>query len=141
MDILFWGIAFIALAVIELLTYQFISIWFSLASLAPLLCAVFGIHDRAKQAIIFLIVSALLIIATKPFVKKLKANRVVPTNAELDIGKTALVIERINNTASTGRVRLNGVDWAARSVDGSIISSGINVTVEKIDGAKLIVKK
>ncbi len=141
MDYLIWGSLFIVLVIVELSTVNFVSIWFAVGALASLICALFGMHDIAKQSVVFVIVATLFLIATKPLVKALKANRYVPTNADLDIGKTALVIERINNSASTGRVRLNGVDWTARSVDGSLISAGTNVVVAKVDGSKLIVKK
>ena len=63
------------------------------------------------------------------------------TNYELDIGKTAVVTEDINNDLSVGRVKLNGVNWEARSEDGSTISAGAIVTVKEISGSKLIVSK
>ena len=63
------------------------------------------------------------------------------TNYELDIGKTAVVTEDINNALSVGRVKLNGVNWDARSEDGMEISAGSIVTVKEISGSKLIVSK
>ena len=139
-EIVFWSVAFILLRIAELQSFQFVSIWFALSSIVALFCAIADVTFTG-QVIIFSLVSAMLLIATRPLVKKLHANKSVPTNSELDIGKTAIVIERINNSLSTGRVKLNGVDWAARSVDGSTISMGSTVIVEKIEGSKLIVKK
>jgi membrane protein implicated in regulation of membrane protease activity len=137
-EIIFWAVAFVILTVVELSTYQLVSIWFALSSLLSLLCAVLGFGIEV-QVIVFLLASTILLIATRPFIRKFLKNRNVPTNVELDIGKVAVVIEEINNGIS-GRVRLNGVDWAARSTDNSVINVGENVTVEQIDGAKLIVK-
>ncbi len=139
-EIIFWAIAFVVLTIAELCTYQLVSIWFALGSLVSLICAILGLGILG-QIIVFTVFSVLLLIATRPFVKKVLNNRIVPTNAELDIGKIAIVIEKINNTTSTGRVKLNGVDWAARSSDDSTIPTGTSVTVEKIEGSKLIVKK
>lgn len=137
-EIIFWAVAFVILTIVEIGTYQLVSIWFAISSLLSLLCAVLG-FSIAVQGAVFVVASVILLIATRPFIRKFLKNRNVPTNADLDIGKVAVVIEEINNGIS-GRVRLNGVDWAARSTDKSVISVGSNVIVEKIDGAKLIVK-
>ena len=139
-EIIFWAVTFVVLTIAELCTYQLVSIWLALGSLVALICAIFGL-GIIGQVIVFTVFSVLLLIATRPFVKKVLKNRIVPTNAELDIGKIAIVIEKINNTTSSGRVKLNGVDWAARSSDDSVIPTGTSVTVEKIEGSKLIVKK
>ena len=72
--------------------------------------------------------------------KKIQGKH-IKTNYELDIGKKAVVIEDIDNDLSHGRVKLNGVNWEARSVNDEKISVGSVVTVEEIDGTKLIVSK
>lgn len=55
------------------------------------------------------------------------------------IGRTALVIEDIDNIAATGAVSVGGKEWTARSDTGVRILSGEVVTVLRIDGVKLIV--
>ena len=82
----------------------------------------------------------LLLILTRPLVRKIQHNT-EKTNYELDVGKTAVVTEDIDNEFSVGRVKLNGVNWEARSEDGAKISAGSVVTVKEVDGAKLIVSK
>jgi membrane protein implicated in regulation of membrane protease activity len=62
-----------------------------------------------------------------------------PTNSELDIGKTAVVIEDVDNLKGTGRATLNGVDWIAVSKDNEPIPKGSVVVVEDIQGSKLVV--
>jgi membrane protein implicated in regulation of membrane protease activity len=65
----------------------------------------------------------------------------VSTNADLDIGESAVVIEEINENTGSGRVTLKGVDWSAvPAVSGSIIPKGSIVTVKKVQGAKLTVE-
>lgn len=138
-QIIFWACAVVILAGVELITFQLVSIWFAASSLVCLICAACHTPESfLGQVIIFVIVSCLLLVATKPLVKKLKSTKSVPTNADLDIGKTAVVIENVD--ANNGRVRLNGVDWAARTADGKKLRIGSNVTVEKIEGSKFIVK-
>ena len=64
----------------------------------------------------------------------------VSTNAELDVGERAVVIEEINEDIGTGRVTLKGVDWSAIPASkGTVIPKDTIVTVEKVQGSKLIV--
>ncbi len=63
------------------------------------------------------------------------------TNLELILNHNAIVIEEINNDLSLGAVRINGIIWNARSLDGNVIADGALVSVVKIDGNKLIVEK
>ena len=62
-------------------------------------------------------------------------------NHELDLGKQAIVIEDIDASAGTGRVRVQGVDWSASAKDGTPIKSGETVTVVEVSGARLTVEK
>ena len=90
------------------------------------------------QFAVFVAASIILLIATRPVAKKVQ-NKVVPTNFELDVGKTAEVTEDIDNTKNKGRVKLDGTYWAAVSQDGSFIKQGSVVNVVEVSGAKLIV--
>ena len=87
-----------------------------------------------------MIVTAVMLLATRPLLKKLR-KPAVPTNHELDLGKTALVIEDIDASAGTGRVRVQGIDWSASTKDGSTIKSGETVKVVEVGGARLTVEK
>ena len=40
-----------------------------------------------------------------------------------------------------GKVSVNGMEWTARSVDGSIIEAAEIVTVKEVSGVKLICEK
>ena len=50
------------------------------------------------------------------------------------------MLEEIDNLAQTGRARVNGTDWTARSRTGQPIPVGAAVVVEAIEGVKLIVR-
>ena len=134
-----WGILFVALVAAELITTALVSIWGAAASLVAMLAAFLGAPLWA-QIVVFLAATALLLAATRPLALKLR-SKAISTNAELDIGRTAIVTEDIDNTASTGRVKLNGVFWAAVSETGENIKKGSAVKVRRIDGSKLIVSK
>ena len=92
------------------------------------------------QLMIFIISSAVLLAITFPLIRKKLKGKIVSTNADLDIGETATVIEEINKNAGTGRVTLNGVDWSAFNVNpAEVIPKGSIVTVKEVQGAKLMV--
>ena len=142
MDILMiaaWGIVLIAGVVIEVITEQFVSIWFAAASLFSIIMAGFG-APRWEQAAVFVAVTAILLILTRPLVNKLR-GRFVRTNVDMNIGKTAVITEAVRNEVSKGRATVGGVSWMAVSEDGSQIEPGEVVVIKDIDGAKLIVAK
>ncbi|MBQ6537324.1 MAG: NfeD family protein, partial [Eubacterium sp.] len=47
----------------------------------------------------------------------------------------------INNKKGTGQVSVRDLEWLARSEDDSVIEKGETVTILRIEGVKLIVKK
>lgn len=136
--IILWGIVFAVMVIAELMSFQLVSIWFAAGALASCIVALldFGI---GMQMFVFVIVSIALLTITRPLLKKFRVGNTQPTNIDIDIGKTAVVIENINNSADTGRARLNGVDWKAISLDESVISEGSIVKIEDIKGTKLYV--
>lgn len=138
MYIVMWAIAFVFFVVVEVLNGAgLFSIWFALGSLIAMFFAIAKLPFVAQLAA-FVVGSAVLLIITRPIAKKLQGKN-VPTNYELDVGQTAIVIEGIDNVVNKGRVKLNGTDWAARSADGRPIANGSAVTVVEVSGAKLIV--
>lgn len=137
---IFWGVIFVLTVIAEFASMQLISIWFAVGSLGAFFAAMFDLGFTAQLAI-FVLVSMLLLIATRPLLKKLQVKNVVPMNADKEIGCTAVIIEEVNGAAGTGRVRLSGVDWMAVSEDGSVLPVDTVVTVTQVQGAKLLVKK
>lgn len=134
-----WLILFVAAVLIEAATTALISIWFAVGSIAALAAAAFG-APVWLQLIVFAVFAIVMLIFTRPMLKKLFPKKFTPTNTELSIGKSAVVIEDINNSLGTGRVRLNGVDWMAVSANDRIIEKDTVVTVKEINGAKLTVE-
>ena len=54
-------------------------------------------------------------------------------------GRQAVLLETVDNLAATGSLELSGVVWTARSADGSVIPAGTVVTVQGVEGVKLLV--
>lgn len=127
--------------VIEAATAQLVTIWFAIGALCAFICTFFT-ENIFIQSAVFIAVSAAALVLTRPVVRKLTAAKKLPTNADMVIGAEGIVIEDINNLDSKGLVKVKGSMWTARSTDDkSIIESGEKVTVERIEGVKLIVKK
>ena len=137
---LFWTILTIALIVLEASTAQFICIWFSGGAFAALIVALCGL-GLWTQIVVFVLISALLLISTKKFVNKLKSKTSAKTNTDALIGETAVVMSPISNTQGIGSVKIRGMVWTARSEDGSDIEEGTLVLVKQIEGVKLIVSQ
>ena len=93
------------------------------------------------QLVWFFVVSVAALWLTRPLVKKFINSKVQPTNADAVIGRECLVIEDIDNIRATGRVKVGGMEWTARSEKDDVkFSSGAVVTAVAIEGVKLIVK-
>lgn len=140
MTVWIW-VALIALfIIIEAATVQLVTIWFAIGSLAALITAFFT-DSIFIQLTVFVVVSVIVLAITRPVVKKITNTQKHPTNADMYIGKEAIVTEPINNIEATGLVKVGGSVWTARTEsDGCIVHSGEHVTIIKIEGVKLIVR-
>ncbi|MGN1106205.1 MAG: NfeD family protein [Huintestinicola sp.] len=134
-----WIILMVAAVLVEAASFALLSIWFAVGALAALIAAILG-AGTGVQIAVFLAVSVILLGATRPLLKRFMPKKYIPTNGELDLGKTAVVIEKIDGMTGTGRVRLEGVDWGAVSADGSVIEEGVSVTVIAKGAAYLTVQ-
>lgn len=140
MDVILWAALVVIFVIVELCTVQLVSIWLALASLITMICTfVFDELTFLGQMGIFVLTSVILVVATLPLIRKRLNKKYIATNSELEIGKTATVIEEINPDKNQGRVTLNGVDWTAVSATGKIIPQDSIVTIKEINGTKLIV--
>ena len=135
-----WLVAIIAFTILEGLTYQIISIWFAVGAVGALIAVLFH-ASLPIQLAVFVVISVLCIVFTRPLFKKIIAGRIEKTNVDAIIGKNALVTADIDNIAGEGSVKINGLEWSARTAVNSKISIGEKVIVKKVDGVKLIVKK
>ncbi len=136
-----WLGILVAAIVLEIATTQIVSIWFAIGALAAFIATLAGVQQLWIQIVIFVVVSAIAVIATRPLVKKIINKKAEPTNADMVIGKTGVVTETIDNLAPTGVVKVNGSVWTARSADNTVIEVGEKVIIREISGVKLIVIK
>ena len=96
------------------------------------------IDNLLLQLLVFITVSIIALLITKPVVNKFKKNDVVPTNVDRVIGKRAEVIKKITPD-EYGEVKVLGAIWTATS--DTVLNVSDKVIVKKIDGVKLVVEK
>lgn len=132
-----WLIFFIILVIIELITVNLVTIWFALGALITSLVSLYN-TDTVILLAFFVITSLLLLILTKPVVKKLKVKKVVATNLDQVIGKTGIVSVPIEKD-KIGEVKVLGKTWSAYS--DKEISKDKKVKILSISGVKLKVEE
>lgn len=141
MNYLFWGIIIIVLTVIEILTINLVTIWFVLGGILAFIVSLF-LDNFIIELIVFIVSSSIFIIFTKPILDRTLKFKKIDTNYDSLIGKECIVIENIDNLNNKGGVKINGIDWSARSkTNEEIILKGDIVKVIEISGVKVIVEK
>lgn len=129
----------IIMAVCEAATTQLVSIWFVLGAICAAITTVFT-PSILIQLAVFLVVTLISMLVTRPLVKKLRnKNAVQTTNSDSLIGKIGVTLTDISDAQSVGQVKISGKEWSARS-DFAPILKNTKVKVLAIEGVKLIVE-
>lgn len=132
-----WFILFLSLLFLELITINLVSIWFAIGALAALITA--SITDYVViQMIVFILISVISLLVTKPIVQKLRRRSITPTNLDRVIGKNGVVTKEITKN-SYGEVKVEGSIWTAKA--SQRIQEKSQVKVLKIEGVKLLVEE
>ncbi len=143
MDVMFWvwlGVLIVT-AVVELATMEVVSIWFTFAAILPFILAATKAVGWVWQLVIFVCVSAILIIALREVTKKfLLRNSNEKTNLDALVGKKYRMLSR-TDFETVGSVKINDVVWSAIGENQQTIEAGEVVEIVKISGNKMIVKK
>ncbi len=140
MESIIWLVLFVILIGIEAATMGLFTIWFAGGALAAFILALFGC-GWLTQIIVFLVVSLVLLIFTRPVAVRYFNGKRSKTNIESVVGEEVKVTETISNFNETGAVLLNGLTWTARAWrDEDVIPVGDKVTVREVTGVKLIVE-
>ena len=137
-EAIFWLAAMVIFIIAEATTVTLVSIWFAVGALGAILIALLG-GGLTLQVTVFLALAIVLLIFLRGAVRKHFAPRITRTNVDSVIGATGIVVTPDNNIAALGQVQINGVEWSARSTDGTHIGAGALVKVDKIEGVKVFV--
>lgn len=126
--------------VIEILTVGFLlffpGVGAFLAFLTSLICDIIAV-----QIGVFIVSSTLMIIFLRPIFAKLFKTKDLPTNSDSLIGKNGIVLKDIVGPDSMGQIKIQGEVWSAICKDKITFKVDDTVTVDSIDGVKLVVKE
>ena len=136
-----WLAALVLFVVMEIATMGLTTIWFAGGALIALILAMLEVSFYVQLGV-FLVISIVLLVSTRPLAMKFFNAERVKTNVNSIIGKQAIVVAQINNLKEEGQVIVNGMEWSARSYEEErIIPTGAVVEVKEIRGVKVIVKE
>lgn len=136
-----WLILMILLLLVEVVTVGLTCIWAAGGALVAMILSVLHI-PAGWQIAAFLVVTAVLLYFTRPFAMKIINSKRELTNSESLVGKVIRIAEDVNNIEQTGMALVNGQEWTVRAAnDNEVFTIGTLVTIVKISGVKLIVKK
>ncbi|MBQ9489301.1 MAG: NfeD family protein [Lachnospiraceae bacterium] len=135
-----WIVILILAVVVEIITLGLSSIWFAGGALVALITAALG-GPLWLQIVLFVAISVLLLLFTRPIAVKYFNKDRVRTNAESIVGRQGIVLAEVNNLKGVGQVSVGGQEWSARSVnDDQVLEEGSVVEIVAISGVKLICK-
>ena len=131
-----WTALLVGFVILEGVTVTLVSIWFCAGAVVALVVSLIWPNAIVPQVLVFLMVSIATLLALRPLTKKLVGDKKVATNADANVGKIGQVIAEIQ-PARFGRVKLEGLDWTAKSDE--VLPVGTWCRVEAIEGVKLVV--
>jgi len=138
-----WIIIAIILIIIEILTTpEFDALYFGIGCIIAGIVALFG-FDLLAQILSFAISIVVLLFTFHILVKKIlyMSKEEIETNIHALKGKKGIVIQKIDNLQFTGRVKIGGEKWKAKSINDEIIDKGSPIIVLGVEGNKVLVKK
>lgn len=138
MEAIIWLVLMVVFLIAEAVTVTTVSLWFAAGALVALLVSLLDLQVWLQVALFFL-VSGVLLACLRPMVKRHFTPRLTPTNVDAIVGTRGVVTAEVDNVCAAGQVKLNGMEWSARSTDGSIIPAGTQVKVDRVEGVKAFV--
>ena len=140
---IYWVVSGVMLMIAELFTPGFVLALFGVAAIIAGIVAKFMPDAITTQIGVFAAATFVLFV----FVRKLlygyfeKDTPQILTNADALVGKSGKAISKVS-VDSHGEVNIGGESWyEGPDIDDAIIEEGEKITVLKVEGSKLIVKK
>jgi membrane protein implicated in regulation of membrane protease activity len=126
-------------AVGEIFTAGFFLLVFGIGAAVAGLLAVFDLGAGWQWAA-FVVVSFVSFLASRRFAERVSDAQPPGIGADRFIGEQCVVLEEIDNTKNSGRVRMNKEEWRADSAGGGVIAKDARVVVKSIKGTHLVVE-
>ena len=135
-----WLVAVVVFGVVEASTVTLTTIWLAVAALLTAGISALG-ASVLVQLFSFAVISALLLVFTRPLSKKFLDGKIVPTNADRIINARGVVVKEILPEENMGQIKVRGQIWSAKSNSEEPIATGESIVVLKIEGVCAIVEK
>lgn len=132
-----WVAIVILLAIAEAITINIVTIWYVASGLITIILCFFT-DNFLIQFGVFAILGTILLITTRPILKKFIKTKTVKTNFDRIIGMEGIVTEEIKKK-QIGEIKVDGKRWSA--ISDKKISVGKTVKVLSIDSVKLKVEE
>ncbi len=133
-----WLALSIVFLIIEAFTTSLVTIWFAIGSAIVIFVSFLPI-PFVWQVVIFLVISILLLILTRPVLAKKLLKNKEKTNVDSLVGKKVLVTKTIKQFEK-GEIKVNGVIWSAKTEDNATIEENVECEIIAIEGVTAIVK-
>ena len=133
-----WVAVTIICVVIESLTLALTTIWFGISAFVLVFLA-FTPLPFVAQVFIFVVLALVLLIFTRPIVKKKLSQKQIATNYERVIGQIAVVTKKIT-ALDKGAIKINGMEWTAAVKEDIVLEKGSKCIIEEIAGVTAYVK-
>jgi membrane protein implicated in regulation of membrane protease activity len=124
--------------IIEIFTPGFLFMSFGVGAIITGLLVWMTNVSVPVQILIFAVITFVVFLLTRKLSKKLISAESEPTNVDALKGKQGSVVKEIP-VDGRGYVKVGGEEWSAISQNNLKIKIGKKVTVQKIEGNKLIV--
>ena len=110
-----WIALAIVMVLVEITTVQLVSVWFMVGALCAALTTLFT-DSIVIQLAVFVGVSLLALLVTRPLVRRLKENRVqLRTNIDRLPGEKGVMLKPVENTESVGQAKVLGKVWSVKT--------------------------
>jgi membrane protein implicated in regulation of membrane protease activity len=137
-----WLIVAVVFAVAEVVNLSFYLFPFAIGAAGAAIVELAGGGAGPAWAV-FAVLTAVSFTVVRPIARRhLSTPPQIRTGTAALIGRTGVVLERIDNDAGVGNVRLDGEVWTARAYDEDrVIEPGTRVQVMEIRGATALVSE
>ncbi len=130
--------------ILEIIFPAFFFMWFGISAAIVSLIAPLHLNIYIQFTIFAVLASILAILSRTIFNKYFyrDSEKLPKTNVDKYIGRELIALEEINNIKETGKVKIDGVLWNARSTEeDKVIKKGEKIIVEKVEGVTIYVNK
>ena len=135
-----WMIVAAFFLIAEIFTMGFFLFWFGIGAAVAGVLALLGV-GVGWQLAAFVLVSGVLFVASRRFAERFSKKQPPGIGADRMVGAEGVVLEEIDNVKNTGRVRVKKDEWRADSEMGEIMPEGTRISVTRMDGTHLVVRR